>query len=164
MPSGRDDAARRSARPLSADDLERVVAIDCAHVGRARRHFFEKRMAAARRSPRDFIQIGVTWSGALCGFALARIQRGEFGHEHAIAVLDAVGVDPQSQERGVGQYLIEELTRAAHALGVRALHSQVAWEDQALLGFFHASGFDLAPRLTLERSVAARLDEPSEEI
>jgi ribosomal protein S18 acetylase RimI-like enzyme len=163
MPGG-PDAARRTARQLETDDLDRVVAIDCAHVGRSRRRFFERRMAAAGLSPHDFIRIGVMQDGALCGFAIARVHRGEFGHEHAVAVLDAVGVDPQSQERGIGQCLIEELARTAHAMGVHALDSQVAWEDQSLLRFFHAAGFELAPRLALERSVAAPLDEPREEI
>jgi L-amino acid N-acyltransferase YncA len=163
MPAS-SDAAKRTAHQLVAGDLERVIAIDCGHAGRSRRHFFEKRMAAAKLSPHDFIQIGVMQDGVLCGFAIARVHRGEFGHDHAVAVIDAVGVDPQSQERGVGQCLIEELTRTAHAMGVRAVHSQVAWGDQGLLGFFHAAGFELAPRLALERPVAAWLDEPSEEI
>jgi ribosomal protein S18 acetylase RimI-like enzyme len=163
MPEGAD-VAKRAARQLDTDDLDRVIAIDHAHVGRSRRHFFEKRLAAAALSPHDFIQVGVMQNGALCGFAIARVHRGEFGHEHAVAVLDAVGVDPQSQERGIGQRLIEELTRTAHAMGVHVVHSQVVWDDQGLLGFFHAAGFELAPRLALERTVAARLEEPSEEI
>jgi L-amino acid N-acyltransferase YncA len=163
MPAG-PDAADRTVRQLGTEDLDRIVAIDATHVGRSRRHFFEKRMAAARRSPDDFIQIGVVQDGSLCGFAIARVHRGEFGHEHANAVIDAVGVDPHSQERGVGQCLMQELARSARAIGVRTLHSQVSWGDQDLLGFFHASGFELAPRLALERPVSARLDEPSEEI
>jgi len=158
------DAAKRMARQLDFDDLERVIAIDGANVGRSRRRFFEKRMAAARHDPHDFIQIGVMWGGVLCGFAIAHILRGEFGREHAVAVLDALGVEPGSQECGVGQCLMQELARAARSMGVRTLHSQVSWDDQDLLPFFHASGFELAPRLILERPVAVRLDEPSEEI
>ena len=158
------EAANQQARQLGAHDLDRVIAIDSAHVGRNRRHFFEKRMATAKLSPHDFIQVGVMQDGSLCGFAIARVHRGEFGREHASALIDAVGVDPQSQQRGVGQCLMQELARTARAMGVRTLHSQVAWQDQDLLGFFHASGFELAPRLTLERPVSARLDEPSEEI
>lgn len=158
------NAAKRTARRLDIDDLERVIAIDCAHVGRSRRRFFEKWMAAARLNPDDFIQIGVMWGGTLCGFAVAHILRGEFGREHAVAVLDAVGVEPDSQESGVGQCLMQELTRTARSMGVRTLHSQASWDDQDLLPFFHASGFELAPRLVLERPVAVRLDEPSEEI
>jgi hypothetical protein len=163
MPAG-PDGAKRVARQLSIDDLERLTAIDRAHVGHSRRHFFEKRLAAADRNPPDFIQVGVMWGGSLCGFAIAHILRGEFGHENAIAVLDAVGVEPGSQECGVGQCLMQELTAAMGRMGVRSLHSQVSWKDQDLLRFFHASGFELAPRLALERPVSERLDEVSEEV
>jgi L-amino acid N-acyltransferase YncA len=157
------DNAKRTTRQLTSDDLERVLAIDCAHVGRSRRHFFAKRMAAAKLSPDDFIHIGVICDGSLCGYAIARVHRGEFGGEHVVAQLDAVGVDPGIQERGVGQLLMQELNRAARATGVRTLNSQVSWKHQDLLRFFNASGFELAPRLTLERSVSLPLDESSEE-
>lgn len=162
MPAG-PDAARRTARPLSIDDLDAVIAIDRAYTGHARRHFFAKRMAAAGRHSDDFIQVGVMWGGALCGFAIARVLRGEFGRGEAVAVLDAIGVEPHSQECGIGLCLMEELTNIARRMGVRTLHSQADWKDQHLLRFLHASGFAIAPRLALERSAAKPFDEVSEE-
>jgi GNAT superfamily N-acetyltransferase len=162
MPAG-PDAAKRTTRPLSLDDLEAVIAIDRAHTGQARRHFFARRMAAAARNPDDYVQVGVMRNGALCGFAIARILRGEFGREEAVAMLDAIGVEPQSQERGVGECLVEELTNTVRRTGVGALHSQVDWTDQHLLRFLHAAGFAIAPRLALERSVAEPLAESGEE-
>jgi GNAT superfamily N-acetyltransferase len=149
---------------LSNDDLEGVVAIDRAHTGHARRHFFEKRMAAARRHPDDFIQVGVSSGGVLEGFAIARLLRGEFGREQSVAVLDAIGVAPQSQERGVGQALVDALAGSMRVMGVRALHSQADWSDQHLLRFLQGAGFALAPRLALERSVAEPLPETAEEV
>jgi GNAT superfamily N-acetyltransferase len=157
------DAARRATRPLGPDDLEAVIAIDLAYTGHARRPFFAKRMAVAARHPDDFIQLGVMWGGALCGFAIARLLRGEFGREQAVAVLDAIGVEPQSQECGVGRCLMQELAAGLRTIGVRALHSQADWKDQHLLHFLHASGFEIAPRLALERSVREPLAEPAEE-
>jgi predicted N-acetyltransferase YhbS len=162
MPAG-PDTARRTARPLSLDDLEAVIAIDRAHSGHARRHFFAKRMAAAARHADDFVQVGVMWGGALCGFAIARILRGEFGREEAVAVLDAIAVEPQSQECGVGRSLVQGLAATLRGMGVREVHSQVDWKDQNLLRFLHASGFAIAPRLALERSVREPLGEPAEE-
>jgi L-amino acid N-acyltransferase YncA len=157
------DTAARTARLLSVDDLEQIIAIDRAHTGHSRRHFFEKRIATATLHPHDFIQIGVVWGGSLCGFAIARVLRGEFGREYAVAVLDALGVEPESQECGVGEALMQELIRILRSLGVRSLQSQVRWANHDLLRFFDASGFALAPRLALERPVAERLDESSEE-
>ena len=152
-----------SIRMLASDDLERVITIDRVHTGRSRRRFFERRFAAAAAHPEDFIQVGVMRGGALRGFAFARLLRGEFGREHLAAVLDAIGVELESQERGVGQSLMEELVGKLRAIGARTLHSQAEWSDSELLRFFAASGFKLAPRLALERSVTEPLNEQSED-
>ena len=124
---------------LGLADVERVIAIDRAHSGRSRRRFFEKRFAAAAARPQDFVPIGIHRGGALRGFAILRILRGEFGHEQAVAVLDAVGVEPHSRERGIGRALMDELTAALDRMGVRALHSQAAWNNHDLVRFFAAS-------------------------
>src|SRR4249919_302144 len=98
-----------SVRPLRSTDLERVIAIDSSHVGEPRRRFFEKRLSHARQHPDDFVHIGVVRNNSLVGFALARILRGEFGREGAVAALDAVGVEYDSQARGVGRTLMSGL-------------------------------------------------------
>lgn len=157
------DAFNQGPCLLDPNDLDRVIAIDRAHTGRSRRHFFEKRFAAARAHPEDFVPIGVMRGGALRGFAIARILRGEFGHEHTVAVLDAIGVELECQEFGIGQTLIEELIKIIREKGVRSLHSQAEWINHHLLHFFAASGFELTPRLVLERSVGELLSERSEE-
>lgn len=151
-----------TVRPLRSTDLERVIAIDSAHVGEPRRRFFEKRLAHAKRHPEDFIHVGVTRNGALVGFAFARILRGEFGRDQAIATLDAVGVAHDSRERGVGHALMDGLTKAMHEKKVQSLQSEAEWTNHGLLHFFDASGFKLASRLVLERSVLTPLAEPVE--
>jgi ribosomal protein S18 acetylase RimI-like enzyme len=152
------------ARTLGPADVERVIAIDRAQTGRSRRRFFEKRFAAAAARPQDFVPIGIQRGGALRGFAILRILRGEFGREQAIAVLDAIGVEPHSRERGIGRALMNELIAALDRRGVRSLQSQAAWNNHDLVRFFAASDFALAPRLVLERSVAEPLHEASEEV
>ena len=152
-----------SVRPLRPADLERVIAIDASHVGEPRRRFFEKRLAYAREHPDDLVHIGVAHKGALVGFAFASILRGEFGREQDIATLDAVGVEHDSQARGVGQALMGGLTKILRQKGVHSLQSQADWTNHALLRFFDASGFALAPRLMLERSVLTPLAEMIED-
>ena len=149
-------------RPLSRTDLERVIAIDSGHVGEPRRRFFEKRLAHAKQHPEDFVHVGVIRNDLLVGFAFARILRGEFGREQAIATLDAVGVERDSREHGVGHALIDGVTEVMRKKGVHSLQSQADWTNHALLRFFDASGFGLAPRLVLERSVLTPLAEPDE--
>ena len=155
-------AASRDIRPLHVDDIERVIAIDRAYSGHSRRRFFEKRFAAVE--PEDFVHVGVVQDGVLRGYAIARVLRGEFGHKQTVAVLDAIGVDAESRERGVGQALMAELNGMMSRRNIEALQSQAEWTNQDLMRFFAAAGFQLAPRLTLQRPVAALLDEPSEQV
>jgi GNAT superfamily N-acetyltransferase len=150
-------------RPLRSNDLERVIAIDSAHVGEPRRRFFEKRLAHAEQHREDFEHAGVTRDGLLVGFAFARILRGEFGREQAMATLDAFGVERGSQDRGVGRALMNGLTEVLRRKGVQSVQSQADWTNHVLLRFFDASGFGLAPRLILERSVLTPLAEPVED-
>jgi GNAT superfamily N-acetyltransferase len=154
--------AENNVRLLRSTDLERVIAIDSSHVGEPRRRFFEKRLAHAKQHPDDFVHIGVVHNNALVGFAFACILRGEFGRKQATATLDAVGVEFDSQARGVGQTLMSSLTEIMRQKGVQSLQSQADWTNDALLRFFDASGFGLAPRLVLERSVLTPLLEPTD--
>jgi GNAT superfamily N-acetyltransferase len=151
------------ARPLTADDSDRVVAIDREHSGHSRRSFFEKRFAAAKAHPDDFIHLGVARGGNLCGFATARILRGEFGGKRNVAVLDGLGVAAGSQNQGLGRVLMAELTSRLRGLGIRTLQSQAVWTNHDLLRFLAAAGFELAPRLALQRPAQA-LEEQSEEV
>lgn len=155
-----DTATNMETRRLRPADLEQVIAIDSGHFGTPRRAFFEKRLANAREHPEDYVQVGIDRNGILVGFAFVRILRGEFGRDQAIATLDAVGVMVSSREQGVGHALMDGLTGALRKAGVRSLQSQAGWSDHALLRFFDACGFSLAPRLVLERSALTPLPEP----
>jgi ribosomal protein S18 acetylase RimI-like enzyme len=152
-------AAHCEVLPIGAGHIERLIAIDRAYTGHIRRHFFEKRLAAARAHPGDFIHLGAMRDGTLRGFVIARILHGEFGYPHAVAILDAIGVEPESQERGIGHTLMEELFTILRRMGVRSLHSQATWTNHDLLQFFGAWKFKLAPRLALERPVTQLLEE-----
>jgi ribosomal protein S18 acetylase RimI-like enzyme len=152
-----------STRPITAADLQQVIAIDTAHSGGSRRRFFEKRFAAAKARPSDFVQLGVMEGNTLRGFAIAHILRGEFGRKDAIAVLDALGVAPDSKEHGFGQILVEELIAISRQRGARSLHSQVDWKSADLLRFFNSAHFKLAPRVALERSTNELLEQGDEE-
>jgi len=151
------------ARALHPRDVDRLCAIDRAYTGHSRRGFFERRLKAAAVCPNDFILVGVVRGGSLRGYAVARLLRGEFGQADVKAVLDAIGVEPECQERGVGQSLMDELIDIMRRRGVRTLHSQANWADHGLLRFFHACGFELSPRLVLERPVAEPLAEAAAE-
>ena len=146
-------------RPLGPEDLDRVVEIDRRLVGRSRRGFFEKRLAAALRGADKVIAVAVEDGGSLNGYAIARIQLGAFGGVDPIAILDAIGVDPEYQGRGLGRRLMEGTVRGMERVGVREIRTQVDWTDHALLRLLAVSGFSLAPRLVLERPTSRELEE-----
>lgn len=141
-------------RPLTPDDLDAVVALDEQISGRSRRGYFEKRLAAALREPEAHIQVAIDNDG-LAGFALARVLEGEFGERERSALLEAMGVAPRRQGRGVGRALIDGLEQVMRGKGIPVLRTEAAWTDHAMLRFLDAAGFTLAPRQVIERPVDA---------
>jgi len=139
-------------RPLKPEDLDRVVEIDARITGRSRRLFFEKRLQAALADPHGFIALAVEGAGAaLTGYAIARLQNGEFGDDHRVAVLDVIGVDPDTQHSGAGTTLLEGISARLKKMNISELRTQVDWQDRDLTHFFAAAGFDLAFDQVLER-------------
>ena len=146
-------------RPLSAADLEAVIAIDEATTGISRRGYFEKRLDAATDRPREYVYSGLEADGTLVGFAFAKLVNGEFGKPGASAALDAIGVAAAHGHKGYGQALLEEVERVLAAKGVERLTSQVEWANGGMLGFLAGAGFALAPRTVLTRSTELMAQE-----
>lgn len=152
-----DDAVSR-LRPLAPGDFEAVVEIDRRITGRSRRLFFEKRLAAALADAGGFVSVALEdGTGKLIGYAIARVQSGEFGVDRRIAVLDVIGVDPDSRKHRHGTRLLEALTDDARRKGADEVRTQVDWRDGELVHFFATSGFLLAPSQVLERPTARNL-------
>ena len=145
--------AEVTLRPLAAEDLEAVVALDRQGAGHARRGYFEKRLAAALRVPEAHVQVGAVVDGALVGFALGRVLEGEFGAGGAALILETIGVDEARRRRGIGRALLEGLEAVMRHKGIAELETQAAWSDHDLLRFLDAAGFALAPRHVLELPV-----------
>ncbi len=145
-------------RALKPEDLESVIEIDRRITGRSRRGFFEKRLQAAQSGAESFIVMATEDEGTLTGYAIARVQGGEFGDERPVAILDSVGVDPDRQHAGLGALLMDGIARAMKKLGVRELRTQVNWTDQALIRFFAANGFTVTSRIVLERPAGQPVD------
>jgi GNAT superfamily N-acetyltransferase len=146
-------------RSLKPEDLDRVVEIDRGITGRSRRGFFEKRLRASLADPEGFIVMGTEEGGILNGFAIARFQDGEFGDERPVAILDAMGVDSDSQGQGLGRMLIEGIDKVMRKRGVHELRTQAEWTNHALMRFFASIGFSLAPHRVLERAPTRDLED-----
>lgn len=149
---------KSKVRALKADDLDAVIAVDALNTGRARRGFFEKRLTAVKRDPDHFLCLAVEDDKALAGFVFAHISRGEFGAARPVASIDALGVAPNSQGRGLGRILMGALETGLRKRGIFEINSQDSWTGGALMGFFAATGFELAPLWVLDRSLGEPVD------
>ena len=156
--------SRGTSRSLKAADFEAVVEIDRRITGRSRRVFFERRLKAALADPAGFLVVAVEAEGVFGGFAIARMQNGEFGDDRRVAVLDVMSVDPNSQRGGLGTALLGAIAARMKKRELHELRTQVAWHDQALIRFFAARGFSLAPRQVLEHATDATVGTPEPDI
>ena len=142
-------------RLITDRDLESVVALDQQITGRSRRGFFEKRLAASKRTPEAFVWLATGVEPNLTGFVSARILDGEFGGKAPVAVLDVLGIAPAARGKGVAHTLMVALEAELRQRGVGEIQTQVDWQEHDLVQFFGAAGFVLAPNLVLERATAA---------
>jgi GNAT superfamily N-acetyltransferase len=147
-------------RPLTPGDLQAVVAIDYRHSASRRQDFYEKRLKAAILRPKDFIYLGFCQGDRLLGFTFARRVGGEFGGQDPAVALDAIGVDPDHEGKGIGAALIGGIDEIMRRKGVREMQTQSEWTDLSQLRFFRRAGFRHAPRIVLERDVSAFNEQP----
>ncbi|MDT8320978.1 MAG: GNAT family N-acetyltransferase [Xanthomonadales bacterium] len=140
-------------RPLEANDLDAVVAIDARIAGHRRPAFFEKRLEAALAEPKDFIYIACERDGALQGYLQARLLEGEYGSSHKVAALDNIGVEPDRQGEGLGKALLDEFKAILRHKGIPEITTQADWRNRDFLGFLSAAEFRLGPRQVLECEV-----------
>jgi ribosomal protein S18 acetylase RimI-like enzyme len=141
-------------RNLRPKDLERVVDIDRRNTGRSRSQYFQVKLAQALADTGIQVSLAAELEGTFTGFLLARVYYGEFGAMERNAVLDSIAVHPGYHGRGVGRALLRQLRENLLALGIPTLRTEVAWQDQRLLAFFHSEGFAPAPRLCLDLELA----------
>ncbi|MGO9483780.1 MAG: GNAT family N-acetyltransferase [Rhodomicrobium sp.] len=143
-----------SVRPLTPADFERIVEIDRELSGFSRRGFFEKRLRSAETYPKAFVPLGYEEDGALEGFVMAHMLDGEFGGSEPAGILDAIGTTPRVRGHGGARALLGRLIEKLKRRGAKELRTQLHWREQPLIQFFAAAGFELSPRVVLDRTCA----------
>jgi ribosomal protein S18 acetylase RimI-like enzyme len=129
---------------LATRHLDAVVAIDTALVGRSRRAYFERRLAAAERDPARHLQVAIDADGALAGFMFGRLLEGEFGRTEPQVRLEAFGVKPALQHRGLGHALADSFEAQAAKRGIAEIRTTALWRHHELLRFLDRAGYRLA--------------------
>lgn len=142
-------------RKLRPGDLQPVIHLDAKITGRRREQYFEHKLKMALADTGVQLSLAAEVDGCFCGFLLCHVYYGEFGTAEQVAVLDTLGVNPDFGGKGVGAAMFDQLVTNLDALGIRALETEVGWNDQRLLSFFQHAGFQPAPRFCLDLDVRA---------
>ena len=138
---------RHETRTMTADDLEMIARIDRRVVGRDRREYLSGRLGEALGESAIRVSLVARCEDSVAGYAMARMDFGDFGRAEPVAILDTLGVDPGFSRRGLGSALLSQLAANLAALGIERLETTVAHDDFELLGFLYRAGFTRSPRL-----------------
>lgn len=141
-------------RNLRPGDLDAIVAIDAASVGRRRERFLAMKVKQAFADTGIAVSLVAELDDHVVGFALARLYYGEFGVVEPAAVLDVLGVHSEYRGRHVAAALVDQLRTNLLGLGIPVLQTEVPWSNVDLLAFFQHEGFTIAPRLCLDLDLA----------
>jgi len=153
-------ATEVKVRRLAREDLDAVVAVDAALVGRTRRAYFERRLAAALRQPEVHVQFAIEEGSVFRGHVLARVLEGEFGRGSPALRLEVVSVSRDAHSRGLGRALHDAIEGEAKKRGIGELRTASTWRDHAMLRFLGSMGWRLARAMIAEREIHADQGKP----
>lgn len=151
-------------RRLSPRDLDAVVAIDAAIMGRSRRSYYERRLHIALQEPELHAQFAADGPKGLLGYVLARRLHGQFGRPAPSFRLEMIAVSTAGQGRGVGTQLMKALEDEARKQGLKEIRTAAAWTRHGMLRFLDHSGFRLGRNLIVDCPVhAGQIADPRTE-
>jgi predicted N-acetyltransferase YhbS len=140
-----------TVRVMKPSDLDAIAAIDEKITGTARQEYYQYRLEVAGRSDTQLnASLVAEADGKVVGFLMGTLYFARFGIPETSAMVDALGVDPEAQDRGVGSALAEQFRSNMKAARVEKIYTLVDWADLDLLKFFGNQGFVPSQRLSLE--------------
>lgn len=140
-------------RRTAARDMDSVVALDAANVGRSRRSYYERRLKAALAHTALHVQFSAEQDGKFVGFIMARKLLGEFGRAEPELRLETMGVAAGEQGHGIGTSLLDKLESEAKRIGVPAIRTTASWRAHVMMQFFDGAGFELSNNLVIDCAV-----------
>jgi len=142
-------------RLMKAEDYDAVVGIDEKVLKASRPDYYNVKFEKLFQT-KDYLPASLVAEdekGTVVGFVMGEIFMGEYGIFQEEATLDTIGVDPDCQQQGIGEQLINEFMEHLGKLGVKKISTRVAWNDSKLIHFFSANRFAPSKTIYLERDV-----------
>ena len=139
---------------LTAKDLDEVARIDERITGRDRRSYIQHALDEALRESGVRISLAARQDAMLAGYVMARADLGDFNRTEPVAVIDTIGVAPESANQGIGRALLAQLLANLSMLKVERIETIVAAGRVDLLAFFHGAGFAPGERLAFVKRLS----------
>jgi len=142
-------------RLMKAEDYDAVVGIDEKVLKASRPDYYNVKFEKLFQT-KDYLPASLVAEDekdTVVGFVMGEIFMGEYGIFQEEATLDTIGVDPDCQQKGIGEQLINEFLAHLKKLGVKKISTLVAWNDSKLIHFFSANRFAPSKTIYLERNV-----------
>ena len=139
-------------RALAYGDLDAIVEIDKAILGRERPEYWSMKIEISEnRSP--MASLVAELDGKVVGFIFGDVSGWEYGVPDTVGWIDTIGVHPTYQRKGVARSLFREIVASLKKVGVDTIYTFVNWKEYDRLHFFDTLGFQKGDMLHLEMKV-----------
>ncbi|MFL5387500.1 MAG: GNAT family N-acetyltransferase, partial [Myxococcales bacterium] len=153
LPVEDTDVAPPLVRQLGPRDLDALVEIDERITGKDRRDYLGPKIEEVLYESAIQVSLVAEDDGFPVGFAMARVDFGDFGRIVATATLDTIGVDPRFAGHGFGRALLAQMIENLAALHVERLETEVDPEAFDLSRFLLRSGFAPSQRIAFRKAL-----------
>ncbi len=143
-------------RLLKEEDLVAVVRIDRKHTGYDRSAYYNAKFREMLIETGIRVSFAVEEDGFVVGFAMARVDFGEFGKVDKTAVLDTIGIYPAFGGSGIGHALLSELFMNLSTLRIENVFTQLTSSQKNfnMQHFLYSCGFHPSQRLALSKTIS----------
>ena len=126
-------------RALAYGDLDAIVAIDKALLGKERPEYWSMKIELTEnRAP--MASLVAELDGSVIGFILGDVSGWEYGVPDTIGWIDIIGVHPTYQRKGVARILFKAMVANMKKVGVDSIYTFVNWREFDRLNFFYQIG------------------------
>jgi GNAT superfamily N-acetyltransferase len=141
-------------RAMQRSDLPSIVKIDRKISGEDNATYYEQKMAEVFGESGIRVSLVAEQDDHVVGFAMARVDFGEFDRIEPAAVLDSIAVDPGYTHHLVGTALLSQLLANLSTLRIEVIRSEADAGHLDVLQFLQRNGFSNSQRLAFVREVA----------
>ncbi|CAG0985566.1 diamine N-acetyltransferase [Burkholderiales bacterium] len=153
-PAGKAAAARgQRIRPVEAEDLDQVIAIDTEITGIEKvDYWYELFHRYGLRSNQQRLFLVAEDEGVLQGYIIGEVRDWEFGSPPCGWVF-GINVRPETREGGIGSKLLDAICVGFKRAGVTKVRTMLARDNGLIMSFFRSQGMMAAPFIALERDL-----------